>query len=224
MDFLEYSHRHGLEIVHGDEKARIVYQDLISCIQNMDERQILQVFLSRRYNGNNDISLSKVINNYFKKELTNRGWKSEVRIFKESEYQSNSDWRLDFAFDKIFSLEVAFNHSSASLVNLMKPVLASEINHVKKQLDGENRTNFGIIITATQELKDRGGFDGAIGTYENYVKQLKPYMNYLVTPTTIIGIKSPKNFLFKKYTSSKPKYFEIVNQESGEIIYDSRDA
>lgn len=198
MEFEIYSHRHGQAIVEGNEEANEVFDELCKFIKSISEEEILEDFIKRRNLGNKDTSLSKVLNAKFKDNLPRLGWSNEVHIFKEEEYKSSSDWRLDFAYEKLFSMEVAFNHSSAAIVNLMKPVLASEINHVRKELDGEKRTNFGIIITATEELKKAGGFDGAIGAYEQYKKQFKPYMNFLITPTILIGIKAPKSYRFEK--------------------------
>jgi len=119
------------------------------------------------------------------------GWENESPIFKDSQVNASSkDWRLDFVSSPYFSVEVAFNHSSATTVNLMKPVLASELNHVEKKF----QTKFGIIITVTKEMKVAGGFDNAIGTFEGYKEQCRPLMNQLTIPMIIIGIKQPENF------------------------------
>ena len=74
---------------------------------------------------------------------------------------------LDFAKNSI-SVEVAFNHAEAIAHNIIKPVLASELNHVQKI-----QTKLGIIVTATKyETK---GFDGAVGTFEQFIEYFKPY-------------------------------------------------
>ena len=39
----------------------------------------------------------------------------------------------------------------------MKPVLASELNHVQKEI----QTRMGVIIVATENMKMKGGFDNA---------------------------------------------------------------
>lgn len=96
---------------------------------------------------------------------------------------------MDFA-KKDISIEVGFNHSSVIAWNLTKPVLASELNHVQKAI----QTKIGVIITATEELKQKGGFDGAIGTYEKYLDYLPPLNNLLTVPLFIIGLKAPSTF------------------------------
>ena len=98
-------------------------------------------------------------------------------------------WRLDFAKESI-SVEVAFNHGEAIAWNLLKPVLAGELNHVKKEVD----TEIGVIICATQELKESGGFDGSIGEFEKFLTYLKPLRNILTIPIVIVGLKAPRTF------------------------------
>ena len=83
--------------------------------------------------------------------------------------------------------------------NLMKPVLASQLNHVEK----DNQKG-GIIICATDSLK-AGNFDSAIGPMEKFISYLKPYSTYLTVPILIIGLKPPK--IFK------------IDSETKEIIY-----
>src|SRR5699024_8074967 len=140
---------------------------------------------------NSGKSIARTINILIKNRLTDLGWENESPIFKDSQVNASSkDWRLDFVSSPYFSVEVAFNHSSATTVNLMKPVLASELNHVEKKF----QTKFGIIITVTKEMKVAGGFDNAIGTFEGYKEQCRPLMNQLTIPMIIIGIKQPENF------------------------------
>src|SRR5690606_26198723 len=111
-------------------------------------------------------SISKAINDLLKERFTERGWVSESGIFQDTQYTGDT-WRLDFAKQDI-SIEVAFNHSTVIAWNLIKPVLASELNHVQKAI----QTKIGVIITATNDMKSLGGFDGAIGTYEKFLDYL----------------------------------------------------
>ena len=61
---------------------------------------------------------------------------------------------------------MAFNHQEATAHNIMKPVLASELNHVQKDI----QTELGVIIVATESLKKGGNFDSAIGTFEKFIE------------------------------------------------------
>lgn len=121
-----------------------------------------------------------------------RGWLEEAPIFQGIEYSSEKHWRLDFAKHPI-SIEVAFNHGEAIAWNLLKPVLASELNHVQKAI----QTEVGIVIVATKALKDAGAFDGAVGEYEKFLRYLKPMSTVLTVPMVLIGLEPPETFKLK---------------------------
>src|SRR5699024_2312556 len=191
MNFVTYSHRYGLEIVNNMKEAQSKYNELCEVLRSIKEQELVNEFQKRKIAKKKGKSLARIINMLIKERLIEKGWESESYIFKNQQInKSTRDWRLDFVYPELFSVEVAFNHSSAATVNLMKPVLASELNHVEKQF----QTKFGIVITETQELKTSGGFDGAIGTFECYSLQCKPLMNQLSTPMIIIGLKKPEEF------------------------------
>lgn len=101
----------------------------------------------------------------------------------------------NFAKDEI-SVEVAFNHGEAIAWNLIKPVLASELNHIEKDI----QTSAGIIICATEEMKTAGNFDGAVGTYEKFIRYLIPMQDMLPTPILLIGLKKPDSFIVDKHS------------------------
>ena len=95
---------------------------------------------------------------------------------------------------------------------LIKPVLSSELNHVKKAI----QTQAGIIICATDEMKKAGGFDPAVGSYEKYVEYLKPLNNFLTTPMVIIGLEPPDTFKIVHETKDGKKIGKIkkINENS----------
>ena len=108
---------------------------------------------------------------------------------------------LDYVKNKI-SIEVAFNHQEATAHNIMKPVLASELNHVKKDI----QTELGLIIVATESLKKKGNFDSAIGTFEKFIEYFKPYNNIISIPIVLIGLDKPDDF----YIDSKIKEIKLI--------------
>ena len=112
------------------------------------------------------------------------------------------------------SIEVAFNHSTVIAWNLLKPVLASELNHVQKAI----QTKIGIIICATQSLKSTGNFDGAIGTFENFLLHLRPMMNQLSVPLLIIGLEAPETFVMSEIKVGNRKLGEITMLEDVEFL------
>jgi hypothetical protein len=189
VEFISYSFRHSQVILNEPEFIE-EFTEITVVISNICDAQLIKKHES--YGAINieltPKSLSKAINELLKEGLVQRGWIAESGIFQDTNYQGDT-WRLDFA-KKNISIEVGFNHSSVIAWNLTKPVLASELNHVHKAI----QTKIGVIITATEELKQRGGFDSAVGTYKKYLDYLPPLNNILSVPLFIIGLKAPKTF------------------------------
>ena len=189
MQYKIHSHRHG-ETVLKEEKYAHLYKELLEAIDNISDQDLIDRHES--YDGKS-MSMSKAINELMKERLVEKGWTAEAPIFNESEYLDGSKWYLDFAKESI-SVEVAFNHGEATSWNLLKPVLASELNDVNKAI----QTEVGVVITATQELKTTRAFDGAVGTYEKFLTYLKPMQNQLTVPMVVIGLKAPRSFVLEK--------------------------
>lgn len=201
MKYEIYSHRYGLEILNSEDDFRNDWYDVIEILESISDEELINHY--EKY-GISSMSISKTINNILKEKFESKGWFSESAIFSKSaieevkEYGDNR-WRLDFAKENI-SIEVAFNHGEAIAWNLIKPVLASELNHVEKAI----QTKAGIIITATDELKKSGAFDGAVGSYEKFLRYLIPMNNVLTVPMVIIGLKSPESFqIIKKRVNGR---------------------
>lgn len=206
MDFIYKSFRHSGVILNEPDFVD-EFEEIIEVISSITEDDL--IFRHNSYGLNNientPKSLSKAINDLLKERLVAKRWIAESGIFQDANYQGDT-WRLDFA-KKDISIEVGFNHASVIAWNLTKPVLASELNHVKKAI----QTQIGVVITATEELKQKGGFDGAIGTYEKYLDYLPPLNNMLTIPLFIIGLKAPLTFFIKHIQlAPRKKIGEIV--------------
>ena len=207
MRFKQFSFRHS-QVILNEKEFINQYHELIQILKNVSEEDLINQHNSY---GTDDLfkkpkSLSKAINELLKERFLEKKWKSEndAGIFQDTNYRGDT-WRLDFA-KKDLSVEVAFNHSSVIAWNLIKPVLASELNHVEKSI----QTKIGIVITVTNEMKVRGGFDSAIGTYEKYLDYLNPLRNLLTSPILIIGIEPPTKFHIEhKQHASRKKIGEI---------------
>lgn len=204
MKYTLYSHRNALIILNHDKEFETTWNEIKFVLNSLTDERIINCFKDNFAQKNK--SLSTTINKLLKDDFSNLGWKTESPIFQDPKYLDKGDyWRLDMAKDNI-SIEVAFNHSTVISWNLLKPVLASELNHVAKAI----QTKLGVIICATQELKRAGNFDSAIGTYEKFLDHLKPMMNQLSVPLLIIGLKAPETF----YLSEK----KVGNRKLGEIV------
>jgi len=186
--------------------ARPILDELLGVISGITDDDLKEVFTAktvkqRASTGRVDKSLSIAINGLLKTRLAAKGWATESPIFKGTEYgdekvrgdktkkNTKNPWRLDFAKSDI-SVEVAFNHGEAIPWNLLKPVIAGELNHVDKAIQSE----FGVVICATEAMKKAGNFDSAVGEYEKFLKYLKPLRNFLTVPMLIVGLEAPKTF------------------------------
>jgi hypothetical protein len=194
MEFIYKAFRHA-DVILKELNFIEEFSEIIDTIESISEEDLILKHNSygERNIENTPKSLSKAINDLIKDGLVEKGWIPESKIFQDNYYQGET-WRLDFA-KKDISIEVGFNHSSVIAWNLTKPVLASELNHVSKAI----QTQIGVIITATEELKQKGGFDGAIGTFEKYLDYLPPLNNVLTIPLFIIGLNAPTTFRIEEF-------------------------
>lgn len=191
MEYIKHSFRHAEDIFINDKDFTYLWDEIIEVLDNISDDDLIAEFNSETRKAK---SISEAINKLIAKRLREKGWTEQSRIFADPDYSDNKGtWRLDFAKDNI-AIEVAFNHGGNVSWNLIKPVLSSELNHVKKAI----QTQAGVVITATDSMKKAGGFDNAIGTYEKYVEYLKPLNNLLTTPMMIIGLEPPKKFTIEQ--------------------------
>jgi hypothetical protein len=224
MDFVYTSHRFAEQIIQQTPELALLYGEVLASISEISDELLLETFLEGKESTK---SLSIAINALLKDLLhTKKGWEKEAEIFQGEEYANV--WRLDFLKKTIISgdvddadsvrvrksgmaIEVAFNHGEAIPWNLLKPVLAAEINHIEKSEKVDIGSGIGIVITASKELKDFGGFDGAVGEYEKVLRYLKPMNNQLTVPMIIIGLLPPKKFMIARDSKTK--------RSTGEVIY-----
>ena len=185
MKYKIHSFRHAKIILENEPSYNSVWNELLLAIESIQDSEIIE---HHQNNPRLAKSISESINNLLKEKLVDLGWNEESYIFQDDEYTGNR-WRLDFAKESI-SVEVAFNHGEAIAWNLIKPVLAGELNHVKKEIE----TEVGVIICATKDLKTKGGFDGAVGEYEKFLTYLDPLRDVLSVPLAIIGLEAPESF------------------------------
>ena len=195
MKYRTISHRLGNYIVK-EEEFRQEYNELIQTIEEISDRDIITI---HEENFSKQKSLSKAINHLLKTRLKALDWNDESPIFQHSDYGGRkSKYRIDFAKRNI-SLEVAFNNDGYTAWNLLKPTLASQLNHVKKAI----QTKMGVIVMATQDMKRKGGFDNTTCTMENTEKYLRIMESQLTVPLVIIGLEPPTTFVVEH--EGKPK-------------------
>lgn len=204
---LKYHYHRNSDLVVNEPDYQNDFLEIKNSLEDISEHDLIEEFNRRQTERENIKSLSEPINGLLKERLVSSGWTPESGIFKELPYSRKNlkKWRLDFAKNDI-SIEVAFNHQEAIAHNIMKPVLASELNHVEKEI----QTKMGVIITATKNLKKSCGFDSTVGTFEKFIEYFKPYNAMIPTPIVLIGIENMESFKIKHhYQGGKRIYSEI---------------
>lgn len=199
MKYRLHQHRFGLDIIKSNLKLSILWQDIEKTLDGLIDDKIIEEYES----SPNAMSISAAINNLIDEELQALGWTPQSAIFQGSEYEGKS-WKLDFAKTADSSketksgiaIEVAFNHGEAIAWNLLKPVLAAEINHVDTETD--IGVGVGVYICATESLKEAGAFDSAVGEYEKVLRYLSPLFAKLTVPMVIVGLEAPETFRVEK--------------------------
>lgn len=196
MDFREYSHRHADAIIANDPALRERYEQFTNAIRSITDVELINDFLAKKAEyasrGTSFKSMTPSINSILKERMLKiPGWKAEVDIFNDTTGEiGNTEWRLDFACDNAFCVEVAFNHGEAIAWNLLKPVLSCELNHVEKAVQGQ----LGIYVCATDNMKIAANIDSASGSFEKVLRYLPPMMNQLTIPMMIIGLEPFETF------------------------------
>lgn len=202
MRYRLHSYRHGFELLETVPEYQPLWAEILAAIEAMSDERLAQHF--RENHEGRAKSISKSLNSLLDANLVAAAWERQSPIFADSEYGDRT-WLLDFAKriavpDEVdessvreitgISIEVAFNHGGNIAWNLVKPVIASEINHVRKAI----QTSLGVVIAATEDFKVAGGFDNAVGSYEKYVSHLKPLRTMLTVPLVIIGLEPCESF------------------------------
>ncbi|MGO5053902.1 hypothetical protein ACTQ6A_15560 [Lachnospiraceae bacterium LCP25S3_G4] len=155
MKYKEYSHRYAEAIIATDKELNIRYREFTSVLHNISDEDIIEKFEIKHSDhvkkGTSYKSVTPSINSLIKERMALiPGWDAEVDIFNDTKGEiGNTEWRLDFACENGLAIEVAFNHGEAIAWNLIKPCLASELNHVQKAY----QTRLGIYVCATDALK-----------------------------------------------------------------------
>lgn len=196
MRFREYSHRHADAIIANNPELKERYEQFVGALRSISDEELIKDFINRKTEHDNKgtafKSMAPSINKILKERmLAIPGWKAEVDIFNDTTGAiGNTEWRLDFACDDAFCVEVAFNHGEAIAWNLLKPVLSCELNHVEKAVQGQ----IGIYVCATDNMKIAANIDSSSGSYEKVLRYLPPMMNQLTIPMMIIGLEPFETF------------------------------
>ena len=199
MRIIEYSHRHCDAIIRSNPLFLQRYEEFMGALRSITDEELIEDFNARKLAHTSLKSITPGLNHILKERMdTIPGWENEVFIFNDTlGLVNNTEWRLDFACET-FSVEVAFNHGEAIAWNLLKPTLASELNHVEKAI----QTQLGIYVCATDNMKRQANIDSASGSFEKVMRYLPAMMNQLTIPMMIIGLDGFDTFKIDRNTKN----------------------
>jgi len=235
MDFVKFSHRHAEDLLSSVPAYQEVWVDLEKRLKSISDEQLIshfeknfqgQVKQTKSLSKTINLLVTQVLDAKTPKEIKKLNldeddvWVAESEIFHESA-GGLGKWRLDFAktihesdesgikiaspVKKGISIEVAFNNAGSAAWNLIKPSIASELNHVDKRI----QSSIAILIVATENLKAKGGFDDTVGTFESYRNMLVPLREIIKVPMLIVGLQAPKTFEIVQEKINGKKYGKI---------------
>lgn len=220
MKYKLHSHRHALSVI-TEPKFQHDWKDFCDVIIGITDDMLIaefEKFNEAKETGDGEgksrrkaMSLSRAINTLIDRGLTQKGWTRQSPIFGDPKF-NDKKWTLDFAktsptnkTEGTFSVEVAFNNAGSMAWNLIKPVLASELNHVAKAI----QTQAGIVVFATANLKDKGCFDDTVGTFELAQDYLASMHGIVVTPIILVGLEAPESFTVEEENNGRHNYGRI---------------
>jgi hypothetical protein len=220
MKYRFHSHRHALSVI-TEPQFQEDWKEFRDVLDNISDEMLIAEF--EKFNEDKGttpaegkskrkaMSISRAINSLIDQGLTQAGWTRQSPIFGDSHFRDKR-WTLDFAKTSLgdksrgtFSVEVAFNNAGSMAWNLIKPVLASELNHVAKAI----QTQVGIVVFATEDLKDKGCFDDAVGTFELAKDYLASMHGIVVTPIILVGLDAPESFTVEEENNGRHNYGRI---------------
>ena len=201
MEYDTFSHLYADSLVQ-QEGLREEFEEIIAAVVSISDDDIRT---THELHFPRQKSISKAIHHLIGDRLRPIGWNEGAPIFRPPEFRGrgSSRYKIDFAKRGI-CLEVAFTNDGYTAWNLLKPTLASEENLVDKAIE----TKLGVLLMATEDMKQKGGFDGSVCTMEGTMKYLKIMQSKLSVPLMLIGLRAPRSFVV--YHHGSPKRADFV--------------
>lgn len=177
-----------------NENLKIESETLIKKIKLISSSLVKDRFL---HTSKTTKSLSFAIKDELSIIMKENGFSSNKNIFASSDYSSIKRFTFDY-YKSHINFEIGFNHEMACAWKLIK---GSLLSYEDSQIGFKSKLS--IIITVTKAMRDEGGFDGSIASFEKYIEYLKPMYNNLLNPIILIGIEP-----FEDFKISHKKYYD----------------
>jgi hypothetical protein len=193
LDLQTQSFRWGVEHLGESNPIWEELQQLLGSItQEKVERLKLRYF--QDWTGGSSrksppVGGQSILNELIDDMLGRAGWETQLYVLGEVFDESNGRnrklnyWSMDFKKRDI-GVEVSFNNAGVLAQNILRlSVMSETVTRPRSEL-----IRLGILVTATQRLKEWAGMDGTVLTFESVNKVLPLVTFNIPTPIVVLGL------------------------------------
>lgn len=193
MELRTHSFRWGLEHLGEVNPIWEELQHLLTSIkQETVERRKLNYFqdwITGTSRKSPPVGGQSILNELIDEMLSRAGWETQLYVLGEVFDESNGRsrklnyWSMDFK-KKDIGVEVSFNNAGVLAQNILRlSVMSETVTRPRNEL-----IRLGVLVTATQRLKEWAGMDGTVLTFESANKVLPLVTFNIPTPIVVLGL------------------------------------
>jgi|GEM_PF-3557969 len=171
-------------LVNNNENIKNTFENLLKGMNNITEEEIVE-FKKGKFSKN--LSISKALNYIIDYKLVGADYSSDVPIDKD--ITSKRKWAIKYVKNGIL-VNVCFKHNLNTSHELLKLELAAKDNLNPEMVNNK----LGVLITLTNKLKNLGGFDNSVCTYELIKSEMELYKRVINQPLVIIALDEVDSF------------------------------
>ena len=192
MEYVTHNFRNALAVLG----VRPEWEELAREISGISREEVLGIQQGYADSGKRvPAGAQSAVNEVFRRRLIPLGWEDEVPLFSRDD-PNLAGWTMDFvkrgsmasgAAEVGFGLgvEVTFNHAEGIAWTLVRLNLAGESSEVLEA----SQIDVGVAVYPTNEFKQWGRMDNAVGTYERACLWLDKMRPVLPIPIAVIGLQ-----------------------------------
>lgn len=160
------------------------FSELLVDLKNISEEEIVE-FQKGKFSKT--LSISKALNYIIDYNLIGANYCSDVPIDKA--VTTKKKWSIKYVRDGLL-VNVCFKHNLNTSHELIKLELAAKDNFNPDMVN----CKLGVLITLTEQLKNLGGFDNSVCTYELIKSEMDLYNRVFTQPLVIIALDEVDSF------------------------------
>lgn len=171
-------------ILENNSLINNVFDELLVDLKNISEEEIVEF---KKGKFSKTLSISKALNYIIDYKLNGANYCSDVPIDKA--VTTKKKWSIKYVRDGLL-VNVCFKHNLNTSHELIKLELAAKDNLNPDMVN----CKLGVLITLTEKLKNIGGFDNSVCTYELINSEMDLYNRVFTQPLVIIALDEVDSF------------------------------